>query len=433
MRIGIARSLASSVSGGVFQYEIVFLRALGELAAHFPEELVYLCYHPTDLSTLVSAGGLNYSGIPVVPVGKPATEQAPPETYLAQKPVTPPPLDPHDVKFNYAGGDAIRQAGVELLLLLSPNLPPFSFRLPFVVPIFDLNHRLQPDFPEVSAYGEANGREHLYINTCRFATFVLVDSEVGKSDVLRFYGDYIDEDRVRILPYYPPIKDRPLPGPQELARVRAKYNLPKRYFFYPAQFWPHKNHALIVQAIKLLADQTGEVVPVVFCGAYWTYIMASNFKEVMAQAANLGVGDRVRYLGSVPDEDMAALYTLSAGLVMPTFFGPTNIPPIEAWHFGRPVITSDIRGLREQNGDAGLLVDPRSPQALAEAMKRLWLDEAFSAEMVARGKRRLESYSWKAFLDSVAEILSEAAERVRAGRTPRFPDAGPAIATAMRA
>jgi glycosyltransferase involved in cell wall biosynthesis len=111
--------------------------------------------------------------------------------------------------------------------------------------------------------------------------------------------------------------------------VRAKYNLPLRYFFYPAQFWPHKNHALILQAVKIIADEKHEVVPVVFCGGYWTYIMAHYFKDVMALALKLGIADRVRYLGSVPDEDMAALYTLSAGLVMPTFFGPTNIPPLE--------------------------------------------------------------------------------------------------------
>jgi glycosyltransferase involved in cell wall biosynthesis len=429
MRIGLARSLTDSISGGVFQYEIVLLKALGEIAANFPEELVYLCYHPNDLSILANTGGLGYRGIRVLPVGKPANAQTtPPEKYLAQKPVTPPPFDPNDVKFNQAGGDDLRRAGVELLFLLSPNLPAFSFLLPYVVPIFDLNHRLQPEFPEVSAFGETNIREHFYINTCRFATLVLVDSEVGKSDVLRFYGDLIDEDRIRILPYYPPIKDRVLPRPQDLARVRVKYSLPKRYFFYPAQFWPHKNHTLIVQAIKLIADQTGEAVPVVFCGAYWTYIMASNFKEMMALAAKLGVGDRVRYLGSVPDDDMAALYTLSAGLVMPTFFGPTNIPPIEAWHFGRPVITSNITGMREQIGDAGLLVDPRSPQALADAMKRIWSDEAFSSELVARGRVRLTSYNWNTFVAGVVAILAEAAERVRAGRTPRYPAANPTAA-----
>jgi glycosyltransferase involved in cell wall biosynthesis len=324
------------------------------------------------------------------------------------------------VKFNDVGGDALRQRGVDLLLALCPRLTTFSFRLPYVMPIFDLNHRLQPEFPEVSAFGEMNSREYAYINGCRFATLVLVDSEVGKADVLRFYGDLIDEDRIRILPYYPPIKDQPLPNEQELDRVREKYGLPNRYFFYPAQFWPHKNHALIIQAIKLIADESGEAVPVIFTGAYWSYIMAANFKETMGLAARLGIGDRVRYLGHVPDEDMAALYTMSAGLVMPTFFGPTNIPPIESWHFGRPTITSDIRGLREQVGDASLLVDPRSPQALAEAMKRLWRDEALCAELVERGRKRLTSYSWSSYLEGVANVLTDACERVRTGRTPRY-------------
>jgi glycosyltransferase involved in cell wall biosynthesis len=426
MRIGIARSLTDSVSGGVFQYEIVFLNALSEAAKHYPEELVYLCYHPNDLSALASTRALNYRGLPIVPVGVPPPQQQPPEAYISQRPVTPPPIDPNDVKFNAAGGDFIRQSGADLLLLLSPNLQGFSYRLPFVVPVFDLNHRLQPEFPEVSAFGETSMREYYYINTCRFATLILVDSEVGKADVLRFYGNYIDEDRIRILPYYPPIKDRAMPDQQDLDRVRAKYKLPRRFFFYPAQFWPHKNHTLIIQAIKLIADETGEAVPVVFCGAYWHYTMAMNFKDLMASAQTFGIADRVHYLGSVPDADMAALYTLSAGLVMPTFFGPTNIPPLEAWYFGRPVITSDIPGMREQSGDASLLVDPRSPQALAEAMKRLWHDEALCAELVQRGKKRLASYSWNAFLDNVVAVLTEACDRVRSGRTPRYPDVNPA-------
>lgn len=423
MRIGIARSLSNSVSGGTFQYEIVFLKALGEIAKRYPEELAYLYYNPADLVTLAGAGGLEYRGLPIVPVVSTPIQLQPPEAYIGQKPPTPAPVDPNRVKFDHARADSLRKCGVELLLLLSPNLPAFSFRLPFVVPIFDLNHRLQPDFPEVTAFGEANQREYFYVNTCRFATLVLVDSEIGKADLLRFYGNLIDQDRIRILPYYPPIEARPLPSAQDLARVRGKYDLPQRYFFYPAQFWPHKNHASILQALKLIADQTKEKVPIVFCGAYWTYVMATNFKELMARAQQLGIADRVRYLGSVPDEDMAALYTLSAGLVMPTFFGPTNIPPLEAWHFGRPVITSDIRGHREQIGDAGLLVDPRAPQALAEAMQRVWRDDALAAELVTRGRKRLASYSWQSFVDNVAGVLNEARERVKSGRTPRYPRA----------
>ena len=124
-----------------------------------------------------------------------------------------------------------------------------------------------------------------------------------------------------------------------------------------------------------------------FCGSYSDYARALNFKEMWASAAQLGLTNEVRYLGPVPDEDMAALYTQSVALVMPTFFGPTNIPPLEAWHFGRPVITSDIRGLREQTGDAGLLVDPRSPDALADAMLRLWRDDALCTALAERGRK----------------------------------------------
>ena len=421
MRIGIARSLTDSSGGGVFQYEMILLKALGEISAQSREELVYLSYHGGDVTTLAKTGALTYRGLPIMPLGVPPPQQQPPEFYIRQKPPTPSPFDPTQVQFNDAGGELMRQSRADLLFILSPTLMGFSYRMPFIVPIFDLNHRLQPEFPEVSAFGETNRREYYYINTCRFATLVLVDSDLGKTDVLRFYGDYIGEDRIRILPYYPPVEHREPPNQQQLQSVRAKYNLPARYFFYPAQFWPHKNHTLILQAIKLMAEETGESVPIVFCGSYWTYIMAQNFIDLMQQATRLGISDRVRYLGSVPDSDMAALYSLSAGLVMPTFFGPTNIPPLEAWHLGRPVITSDISGIREQCGGASLLVDPRSPQALAQAMKDIWNNPELSAELVRGGKKRLAAYGWKEFVDGVAATLTEACNRVRIGRAPEYP------------
>jgi glycosyltransferase involved in cell wall biosynthesis len=77
---------------------------------------------------------------------------------------------------------------------------------------------------------------------------------------------------------------------------------------------------------------------------------------------------------------------------MPTFFGPTAIPPVEAWSLGCPVITSDIRGIREQMGDAALLVDPRSVESIAAGIVRVWKEQALRKELVARGRERLTSY-----------------------------------------
>ena len=418
MRIGIDRSSSGIADGGGFQYEMVFLDALSEISARFPAEFIFFVNPGSNLLALSAGGGLNYRGLPMRSLLDPVILQAAPEAYLNQPPPKAEPLDPNNPAFDRNITNAYRNAGIDLILQLSPHYPPFVARLPFVVPIFDLNHRLQPEFPEVSAYGEFEKREYLYVNVCRFATLVLVDSDAGKEDVLRFYGHLIGEDRIRVLPYYPPIAPKPLPGPDRLAAVAAKYNLPKRYFFYPAQFWRHKNHELILRAAKLLSDQ-GEPIPFVFCGAYTDYFRARNFMELRALAGQLGV--HIHYVGAVPAEDMAALYCLSAGLVMPTYFGPTNIPPLEAWHYGRPVITSDIRGMREQIGDAGLLVDPRSPADLAASLRRLWRDDGLSAELAARGKARLAAYSWPAFVDGVSSVMTDACERVRAGRTPRFP------------
>ena len=85
----------------------------------------------------------------------------------------------------------------------------------------------------------------------------------------------------------------------------------------------------------------------------------------------MGLEGELRYLGYVPDEDMSGLYAGAVALVMPTFFGPTNIPVVEAWTFGCPVLTSDIRRIREQAGNAAVLVDPRSVEAIADQGDRI--------------------------------------------------------------
>ena len=130
--------------------------------------------------------------------------------------------------------------------------------------------------------------------------------------------------------------------------MRTTYHLPDRYLFYPAQFWPHKNHARIVQALGVLKREHGLKIPVVFSGSHTVEIRERTFREVMSVSSQLGLEKEIHYLGYVPDEDMSGIYAEAVGLVMPTFFGPTNIPIFEAWAFGCPVLTSDIRGIENR-------------------------------------------------------------------------------------
>ena len=91
----------------------------------------------------------------------------------------------------------------------------------------------------------------------RYATLLLADSEVGKEDILNFYGPYgVTPDQVKVLPFLPACYLATDISESERQRVRTTYHLPERYLFYPAQFWPHKNHTRIVQALGLLRQDT---------------------------------------------------------------------------------------------------------------------------------------------------------------------------------
>lgn len=441
MHIGIVPA-ASGGGGGVFQYSVSMLRALDEWSA---------AGTPTDRDELVAfADGVEPSALDglvsrdwtVQPLEPPLEERAAAESVAPGIPTRlmrragrlarrltrvfrgrgqPVPADEYPVRPRPDVGRWLNACGVELMVYPYPHRLSFESGVPYVMAIHDLQHRLQPEFPEVASNGAASYREYLFRNGARNATLLLADSEVGKEDILNFYGPFgVAPDRVKILPFLPASYLSTDVSAGERQRVRACYELPERYLFYPAQFWPHKNHARLVRALALLQDERGFTVPLVLSGTQVGDIREQTYQELMAMAQEHNVADRVRTLGYVPDADMSALYAEAVALVMPTFFGPTNIPPLEAWSLGCPVITSDIRGIREQMGDAAVLVDPRSVESIAEGIGRVWEDAELCRVMAERGRKRLAAYTPEDYYRRFAAILAEAKQRVRsqAGRAP---------------
>jgi len=100
--------------------------------------------------------------------------------------------------------------------------------------------------------------------------------------------------------------------------------------------------------------------------------------------------------------------------VMPTFFGPTNIPILEAWASGCPVITSDIRGVRDQAGEAAVLVNPRSVDAIADGIYQVWTNEALRRRLIENGRERLNAYTFDDFCERLRAILDNMQARVSA-------------------
>ncbi|MEW6172015.1 MAG: glycosyltransferase family 1 protein [Bacillota bacterium] len=425
MRIGIAPALDGG--GGVYQYSLTMMNALGEwLSEDSRDSLVIFTDQPSHPSVEL----LNQKGYLVEPLQPPLLKN---RTLAALRRLTgegphreawrrlrrrwvqstdiP---DPDVIRYRPEMTEWFKGANVELMLYPMPTLLSFESKIPYVAAIHDLQHRLQPEFPEVSANGEWERREYRFRNVSRYATLILADSEVGKEDILTFYGSYgVTPDRVKVLPFLPACYLAVDVPETELRRVRLHYNLPERYVFYPAQFWPHKNHMRILKAVDLIKKDYGVKIPVVFCGSYTGEIRKRTFEEVMSLSRRLRFGDQVRYLGYVPDEDMSCIYAGAVALVMPTFFGPTNIPVLEAWAFGCPVLTSDIRGIREQAGDAAVLADPRSVESIADGIYRLWTDDGLRRSLAERGRQRLTSYTPDDYRRRLVETIEEAKTRLK--------------------
>lgn len=260
--------------------------------------------------------------------------------------------------------------------------------------IHDLMHRYEPDFPEVSARFRYGIREHRFRNIACHSDAVLVDSEVGRDQVVESY--VVPRERIWPLPYVAPSYLR-----DTTPRIDfdMHYGLPVRFLFYPAQFWSHKNHLRLLEAIAIVANDHPDIALVLSGGK------RHNFEQVQAQAKALRLEAKVFFVGYVPDADLAGFYKRARALIMPTFFGPTNIPPLEALALGCPAIVSDIYGMQEQSGDSALYFNPKCPEEMAAQITRVWTDDVLVASMSHRGIERSRHQGQSQFNNRTTQII----------------------------
>ena len=290
----------------------------------------------------------------------------------------------------------LRAEECDLWIFPAEETLTYQIDVPALSTIFDLMHRYEPRFPEVAALGRASRRDWHYKKMCAYAKGLLVDSEVGKNQVIESYQ--VDENKVFVLPYIvPPYMHRK----NNNKTVDKKYNLPSKYIFYPAQFWEHKNHKNLLQAAALLKDKIADL-KLVFVGS-----KKNAYESVLRLVQELGLKGQVLFPGYVSDEDMVEIYRGARAMIMPTFFGPTNIPPLEAFVTGCPAAVSNIYGMPEQVGDAALLFDPSSPREIAEVIEKLWNDDELCRKLAEKGKKRAASWGQPQFNQRLKEIIEK--------------------------
>jgi glycosyltransferase involved in cell wall biosynthesis len=290
-------------------------------------------------------------------------------------------LKPIDEQFN--------RDKIDLVYFTGPNpLCLFLEQLNYILPVWDLCHRDHPEFPEVRERFEFESRENFLRTALPKATAVIAESPFGRKSLIRRYG--LDPEKVHFVWKPPSSKIISLEKSSSDFNPRLHLKIPKEahFIFYPAQFWAHKNHRLIIEALCSLRKNHNLEIFAIFCGSD-----CGNLEPVLDYSMKLGVSHLIKYVGFAPDEHIPQYYKESLALVMPSCFGPTNMPPIEGFVLGTPVIVADLPGFKDQVGDAGELVNPYDHKDLTKKLLKLLTEPDYRQELIRKGKKRANLFS----------------------------------------
>lgn len=289
---------------------------------------------------------------------------------------------------------------IDLVYFTGPNpLSIFLEELNFILPVWDLCHRDHPEFPEVREQLEFDSRENFLRTTLPKATAVIAESPFGRDALVRRYG--LDPEKVHYI--WKPASSRIIQLEGKIDFDPRKFaELPQEaeFIFYPSQFWPHKNHRLIIEALAEVKNSHGLEIYAIFCGSD-----CGNLQNILSFAEKNGVGNLIRHVGFAKDEHMPCYYQNSIALIMPSYFGPTNMPPVEAFSLGTPVVVADLPGFRDQVGDAALLVNPHDPKELSQIIIKLSKQDETREKLILKGKERLHLFSDEEKLKTLRKIF----------------------------
>jgi glycosyltransferase involved in cell wall biosynthesis len=293
----------------------------------------------------------------------------------------------------------IAKTNLDLICYLQPWMGEI-LDIPYISTIWDLQHRRQPFFPEVSLFGEFDRREEMYRRSLQRAAYIIAPNEVGKEEIVSFYQ--VAPERVRSIHHpTPAFALDPKAHPDEEGLL-ARLGVNREYLFYPAQLWPHKNHILLLLMLQDLKDRHGADLQLVLTGSD-----RKNLPFVTEKIVRLGLEKQVILAGFVSQADLVPLYRRAAALVFPSLFGPENFPPLEAFALGCPVIVARIPGAEEQFADAAILVDPLNHQVWSDAVLRVLRDKELREMLIARGKKRAFSFGPVEFAREMLKLFDE--------------------------
>lgn len=267
-----------------------------------------------------------------------------------------------------------------------------------------------PDFqhihlPEMFSHEECAKRDDLFKRTAGNSTRILLLSESVKRDFESFAPSYAHKARVvRPASYISPTIYEIPPKP-----IADAYSLPERFVYLPNQFWRHKNHSSVFQAVRLLKDR-GTEVNVVCSGNLVDYRHPNYFSELLQMVSRLGIRSQIIFLGLMPRDHVFILIRQSVCVLNPSLFEGFGLATDEARSLGKQSLLSDIDAHREQDPPRAIFFNPRDHRELASIVEQVWREKPSGPDLELEAEAReglrgrLKAFG-ESFLSVVEEVL----------------------------
>ena len=306
---------------------------------------------------------------------------------------------------------AASAAGCQILHCTS-NTAPVKTSIPLVVTLHDIIYMesgyltiLNGSGTPYQKFGNAY-RRLIVPQVIKKSRKIITVSHFEKNRIGEFFNMKGDS---RLTAVYNGVSEhfKPVTDKDTLQKVKEKYHLPDRFFFFLGNTDPKKNTRGTLKAYSDFLKQTGLDIHLVMLD----YDRA-ELDKILVDIGDKSLIDRIVLTGYVVNTDLPAIYSQCEVFLYPSLRESFGIPMLEAMACGVPVITSNTSSMPEVSGDAALLIDPFNPMEITKAMTQLTTDSELRKNLVGKGIFQAAKFSWKAMAENVLEIYREVGNKL---------------------
>ena len=300
---------------------------------------------------------------------------------------------------------AAKKEGCHILHCTS-NTAPINPGMPLIVTLHDIIYMESfPLFKKSGTWYQKFGnvyRRLVVPKVIKKSDKIITVSNFEKNRIREFFGFQDNDDRLTAI--YNGVSEhfRKIDDPEELLRVKTRYNLPDNFLFFLGNTDPKKNTGGALKAFSDYLKKTNDDMFLVMLD-----YEKIELQKLLADIGDPGLIDRIHLTGYVINTDLPAIYNLSKLFLYPSLRESFGIPMLEAMRCGVAVITSNTSSMPEVSGDAAYIIDPFNPEEITEGILKLLSDEKLKNELIKKGFKQSVQFSWENMAKDVLSLYDE--------------------------